>query len=74
MTLYEFVCQQKPCYISESISQDSPRNGQLEIDVEVGLVVVLAHPQRPGEPEVRDLDLVLAEHQDVARGEVSATH
>ena len=49
----------------------APRDGQLQIGVEVGLVVVLADPEGAREAEVGNLDGVLGEDEDVARGQVS---
>ncbi len=37
----------------------APRYRQLQVHVEVGLVVVLAHAQRSRQPEVRDFHRVL---------------
>ena len=49
----------------------APRYGKLQVGVEVGLVVVLADPEGAGEAEVGDLDGLLGEDEDVARGQVA---
>ena len=49
----------------------APRDGQLQIGVEVRLVVVFPDPEGAGEAEIGNLDGVLGENEDVARGQVS---
>ena len=52
----------------------TPRNGQFQVGVEVGLVVVLADSEGAGEAEVGNLDGLLGEDEDVARGQVAVDY
>ena len=44
----------------------APGDGQFEIDVEVGLIVILAHAQSPRKTKVGDLHFVFRKHQNVS--------
>ena len=48
-----------------------PGDGQLEVDIEVGLVVVFPHSEHPRQAKVRDLDGVLRKHEDVTSSQIS---
>lgn len=49
----------------------APRDGQLQIGVEVGLVVILADAESARKAKIGNFDSVLGENEDVARGQVS---
>lgn len=51
--------------------RSTPGNRKLQVDVEIGLIVVLADPQGPGQAKVGDFDNALGKDENVAGSQVT---
>ena len=66
LTIGPDIARRRELEITNTL-RSAPGDRQLQINIEIRLIIILADAQRPRQSEIRDLHLVFREHEYVPR-------